>query len=31
MRSDKLFSYIGIAMQGGNAIIGSDNLNGYRK
>lgn len=31
MQIDKLSSYIGIAMQGGNAIIGSDNLDGYTK
>lgn len=31
MQTTKLASYIGIAMQGGNAIIGSDNLDGYNK
>ena len=31
MQIDKLSSYIGIAMQGGNAVIGSDNLDGYTK
>lgn len=31
MQNDKLSSYIGIAMQGGYAVIGSDNLDGYDK